>query len=126
MAVVTLLAMDMHLPGGFIEGTHDMAHARTAGFTVLVIAQLRNCFNTRSETTSAFAHLFVNPWLWGAIAVSLLLQVAVVNVGFLNQAFGTVPLTLEEWGICAAMGSEVLWFDEGRKIVWRVWRTGEA
>lgn len=122
MAIATLLAMDMHLPGGLIEGTHDMTHARTAGFTVLVLAQLYNCFNARSETTSAFSHLFVNPWLWGAVAVSLLLQVAVVNVGFLNQAFGTVPLSLAEWGICAAIASAVLWVDEARKLVWRVWR----
>jgi P-type Ca2+ transporter type 2C len=122
MAVVTLLAMDMHLPGGLVEGTHDMAHARTAGFTVLVLAQLYNCFNARSETTSAFVHLFANAWLWGAIALSLMLQVAVVNVGFLNQAFGTVPLTIEEWGVCAAMASAVLWVDELRKLGWRLWR----
>ncbi len=122
MAIVTLLTMDMHLPGGLIEGTHDVAHARTAGFTVLVFAQLYNCFNARSETTSAFSHLFVNVWLWGAIALSLLLQVAVVHVAFLNHAFGTVPLTLEEWGMCAAMGSAVLWVDEVRKLVWRSWR----
>ena len=92
MAVVTLLTIDLYLPGGLIEGTHDLDNARTAGFTVLVFAQLFNCFNARSETTSAFRHLFVNPWLWGAIALSVLLQVAVVNLGFLNVAFGTVPL----------------------------------
>jgi len=36
MAVVTLLTIDMYLPGGF---------------------------NARSDTTSAFTQLFVNPWL---------------------------------------------------------------
>ena len=55
MAVVTLLTIDLYLPGGLIEGTHDLDNARTAGFTVLVFAQLFNCFNARSETTSAFA-----------------------------------------------------------------------
>jgi P-type Ca2+ transporter type 2C len=34
----------MYLPGGLIEGTHDLDHARTAGFTVLVFCQLFNCF----------------------------------------------------------------------------------
>ncbi len=38
MAVVTLLTIDLYLPGGLIEGTHDLATARTAGFTVLVFA----------------------------------------------------------------------------------------
>jgi len=119
MAVVTLLTIDIYLPGGLIEGTHDLATARTAGFTVLVFAQLFNCFNARSETTSAFAHLFVNPWLWGAIALSVLLQVAVVNLDLLNLAFGTVPLEFNQWLLCAAMASVVLWFSELRKLVSR-------
>jgi magnesium-transporting ATPase (P-type) len=121
MAIVTLLTIDIYLPGGLIEGTRDLANARTAGFTVLVFAQLFNCFNARSETTSAFTHLFVNPWLWGAIALSLLLQVAVVNLEFLNLAFGTVPLELGQWLLCVAMASVVLWLSELRKLVSRAW-----
>ena len=110
---------DIYLPGGLIEGSRDLDNARTAGFTVLVLAQLFNCFNARSEDESAFRHLFVNRWLWGAIALSLLLQVAVVNVAFLNVAFGTVPLELEQWFACAAIASVVLWFSELRKCVSR-------
>jgi magnesium-transporting ATPase (P-type) len=123
MAVVTLLTIDIYLPGGLIEGSHDIATARTAGFTVLVFAQLFNCFNARSDITSAFSNLFVNPWLWGAIALSVLLQVAVVNLGFLNLAFGTVALQLEQWLLCAAMASLVLWYSELRKLVNRALRT---
>nr|WP_315489984.1 cation-translocating P-type ATPase [uncultured Rhodoferax sp.] len=119
VALVTLLTMDMLLPGGLIEGSHDLATARTAGFTVLVLAHLFNAFNARSETVSAFAHFFSNPWLLGALLLSLLLQVAVVNIGFLNLAFGTVPLTLEQWLLCAAMASGVLWYSELRKLVGR-------
>ncbi len=119
MALATLLTLDMHLPGGLVEGTHDLATARTAAFTTLVLAQLFNAFNARSEATSAFRHLFVNPWLWGAIALSVLLQVAVVHVRFLNVAFGTVPLTLGQWAGCAAMASAVLWVSELRKLLYR-------
>jgi P-type Ca2+ transporter type 2C len=43
--------------------------------------------------------------------------VAVVNFGFLNIAFGTVPLTLDQWAVCAAMASVVLWSSELRKLV---------
>ena len=94
MALATLLT-HRPLPAGRPDRGRrdDLANARTAGFTVLVLAQLFNCFNARSETTSAFRHLFVNRWLWGAIALSVLLQVAVVHLGLLNVAFGTVPLT---------------------------------
>jgi magnesium-transporting ATPase (P-type) len=123
MAVLTLLTIDIYLPGGLVAGSHELANARTAGFTVLVFAQLFNCFNARSETTSAFSHLFVNPWLWGAIALSALLQVAVVHLAFLNLAFGTVPLALDQWLLCVAMASVVLWFSELRKWLIR-WRRG--
>ncbi len=115
MALATLLTIDLYLPGGLIEGTQRLDSARTAGFTVLVFAQLFNCFNARSETTSAFHHLFSNGWLWAAVALSLALQVVVVHVGVLNAAFGTVPLTSGQWALCAAMGSSVLWFGELRK-----------
>ena len=121
MALATLLTIDYYLPGGLLDGSQSLANARTAGFTVLVFAQLFNCFNARSETTSAFHHLFVNPWLWGAIALSAILQVAVVHVGPLNVAFGTVPLSLEQWAVCLAMGSTVLWFGELRKLALRAW-----
>ena len=122
IAVVTLLTMDIYLPGGLIEGTYDLVTARTAGFTVLVFTSLFTCFIARSDTASAFTHLFVNPWLWGAITLSLLLQVAVVNLDFLNLAFGTVPLTFDQWLLCASMASVVLWISELRKLGSRAWR----
>jgi P-type Ca2+ transporter type 2C len=127
IALVTLLTMDMYLPGGLIPqidapaGQGDIAAARTAGFTVLVMAHLLQCFNSRSETVSAFANLLTNRWIWAAVALSAALQVAVVNIGFLNVAFGTVPLTLEQWLVCTAMASVVLWYSELRKLALRMW-----
>ena len=128
ISVVTLLTMDMYLPGGLIAqidaatGSGDIATARTAGFTVLVMAHLFQCFNARSETRSAFANLFTNRWIWAAVVLSLALQVAVINIGFLNLAFGTVPLTLHQWLICAGMASIVLGYSESRKLLLRVWK----
>ena len=126
IAIVALLTMDMYLPGGLIAqidagtGAGDIATARTAGFNVLVLAHLLQCFNARSETVSAFANLFTNRWIWGAVALSALLQVAVLNLEFLNVAFGTVPLTLNQWLTCIAMASVVLWYSELRKLAIRL------
>ena len=122
IALVTLLTIDIYLPGGLIEGSYDFANARTAGFTVLVFTSMFTCFTARSETANAFTNLFVNAWLWGAITLSVLLQVAVVNLAFLNLAFGTVPLGLDQWLLCVAMASVVLWVSELRKWVGRAWR----
>jgi len=49
------------------------------------------------------------------------LPVAVVNLDFLNLAFGTVPLEAEQWMACVAMASVVLWFSELRKLASRAW-----
>jgi calcium-translocating P-type ATPase len=116
MAASTLFTLDLKLPGGFIEGSSSETEARTAAFTVLVLAQLFNCFNSRSERTSAF-HAFFAGWvLWLAVGVSLVLQLLVVSVPFLNQAFSTVPLSAADWALCVGMASSVLWADEIRKL----------
>jgi Ca2+-transporting ATPase len=119
MALATLLTLDLGLPGGLIEGSGSLTGARTMAFTTLVLAQLFNCFNARSERVSAFHHLFTNRLLWGAIALSLLLQVAVVYEPFLNRAFGTTALSAADWIVCVAMSSTVLWADELRKLLAR-------
>jgi magnesium-transporting ATPase (P-type) len=119
MAVVTLLALDLRLPGGIVGGSGNVVEARTMAFTTLVFAQLFNCFNARSDRASAFHRLFTNRLLWGAIALSALLQVAVVQLPFLNDAFHTAPLGLEEWLICVGLASVVLWADECKKVVER-------
>ena len=126
IAVLSLLAMDICLPGGLIDvtqGTGDITTARTMGFTTLVFAHLFQSFNARSATRSAFSHLLSNPWLWGAIGLSGLLQVAAVELPFFNTAFSTSPLSAAQWAVCAALGSGVLWFSEARKLGRRAWAT---
>jgi Ca2+-transporting ATPase len=119
MATVTLIALDLRLPGGVVGDSGNVVEARTMAFTTLVLAQLFNCFNARSDHTSAFHRLFTNRYLWGAIALSSLLQVAVVELRFLNTAFDTTPLGAEEWLICLGLASVVLWADETKKLLQR-------
>ena len=121
-AVTTAPALDIRLPGGLVEGDGTLTEARTMAFTTLVIAQLFNCFNARSDRVSAFHHLFTNRLLWATIGLSLLLQVAVVTVPFLNDAFDTTALDTRDWVLCVALASTVLWADEVRKLVQRVVR----
>jgi len=121
MAVVTLAALDLELEGGLLGGDGDVVEARTMAFTTLVFAQLFNAFNARSDRVSAFHHLFTNAWLWGAIALSIVLQVAVVQVGFLNDAFDTDPLDVAQWLTCVGLASLVLVADEAKKLVERAW-----
>jgi magnesium-transporting ATPase (P-type) len=89
------------------------------GFTVLVLAQLFNALNARSRRESALRDPFRNSRLWGALGLSFALQVAVVHLPFLGEAFGTVPLSASQWALAIATASSVLWAEELRKAVLR-------
>jgi len=119
MAAGTLLVLDWALPGGSIEGSGSLAYARTMAFTTLVLFQLFNVFNARSDERSAFSGLFRNRWLWAALLLSLGLQVMVLYVPFLQHAFDTVGLSLADWVRCTLVASSVLWLRELSKLVSR-------
>lgn len=128
MAIVTLIGMDMHLTGGLFTDRsvdamgHDaqMVEARTMGFTILVFAQLFNALASRSHLQSAFVGLFSNKWLWGAIGLSIVLQLLVIYVPFLNTAFGTTPLPPMAWLECIGLAFFVLVASEIRKVFLRM------
>ena len=127
MATGTLFVLDASLPGGFVEGSGDLPYAQTMAFTTLMLFQVFNVINARSDEQSAFVHLFTNIWLWGAVLLSVLLQFLVVYTPFLQRAFGTVPLSGRDWLICVAVASSVLWLREMSKLIDRAvapsWRT---
>jgi Ca2+-transporting ATPase len=120
MAAGTLFVLDAAMPGGFIDGGGDLRYGQTMAFTTLMLFQIFNVVNARSDERTAFARLFVNYWLWGAIAASLALQVLVVYVPFLQRAFGTVALTARDWALCIGVASTVLWLREGSKLIARI------
>ena len=117
MAFGTLLVLDASLPDGLIEGTGNMRYAQTMTFTTLVFFNLFNVFNARSDEQSAFVGLFSNRWLWGAVLLSLLLQVPVIYIPFLQQAFSTISLSASDWLFCLAVASSVLWLRELSKVI---------
>jgi Ca2+-transporting ATPase len=112
MAAGTLFVLDASLPGGLVEGTRDMRYAQTMAFTTLMLFQLFNVFNARSDDASAFSGLFTNVWLWAAVGLSLVLHVAVIYTPFLQQAFSTTSLSAADWLRCVAAASTVVWASE--------------
>jgi Ca2+-transporting ATPase len=117
MAVVTLFALDASLPGGFIAGTGSLRYAQTMAFNTLTLAQFFNVLGSRSDHHSAFHRMFANHWVWAALGLSLLLQLVVIYVPGLEQAFGTMPLSLADWLRCFAAASMVLWTKELWKLL---------
>jgi Ca2+-transporting ATPase len=53
------------------------------------------------------------------VLLALVLQVVVIYVPFLQQAFATVSLRFGDWLRCAAVASSVLWLRELSKIIAR-------
>jgi Ca2+-transporting ATPase len=115
-----LYVIDASLPGGFIKGSGTLRYAQTMAFTTLVFFSLFTVFCSRSDERSAFADLFSNGWLWAAVALSIALQIAVVYVPVLQNAFTTVDLALPDWIRCVIVASSVLWVREAVKLFIRL------
>ena len=122
MAAGTLLVLDASVPGGLIEGAGDVPYGQTMAFTTLVLFQIFNVLNARSDEDSAFVHLFTNQWLWAAMGGSVALQALVVYVPFLQRAFGTTASSVGDWLLCVAVASSVLWLREASKAAARARR----
>ena len=89
---------------------------QTMVFTVLVFSQLAHALVVRSETTSLWSlGLFSNRYLLGAIALTILLQLAVIYLPWLNPIFRTSPLAAHELAICFALPLIVLIAGETEK-----------
>jgi len=126
MAAGTLFVLDASLPGGLINGSGSLRYARTMAFTTLVLSQMFNVFNAKSDVETAFVGLFENRWLWTAIAASLAVQCAVIYVPPMQRAFSTVPMSFADWLLCTGVASSVLCARELSKLLIRfcgpIWR----
>ena len=118
VALSALVAFDLELTGGLLDGIGDLTSARTHAFTTVVLAQIFNAFNSRSYSTSVFGQVH-NRWLTGAAILTFVLQVLVVHAPFLNEAFDTAPMSLGDWAVTFALSSTVLWVEEIRKLLVR-------
>ena len=117
MAAGTLYVLDASLPGGLVEGTGTLGRAQTMAFTTLMLFQLFNVFNARSDEDSAFRGMLRNRWLWAAVALSVVLQLAVLSIPFLQRAFSTESLSASDWLRCTLVASSVLWLRELTKLI---------
>ena len=119
MAGGTLALLDAGLPGGLIEGDGDTRYARTLAFNALVLFQLFDVLCIRSDEASIRAGLFSNPWLWASIAFAVVLQLAVIYVPAMQQAFGTTALDARDWALTVAVASTIVVARELLKAVFR-------
>jgi P-type Ca2+ transporter type 2C len=84
------------------------AHWQSMVFTVLTLSQLGHVLAIRSERESLFTQgVLSNAALTGALLLTVVLQMAVLYVPWLNPIFKTEPLSLGELAACLALSSVV-------------------
>ncbi len=111
MMLCTLIIFKLYNPES------NLIYAQTMAFTILVILQMYNVLNTKSEKTSLFkSGVFSNMYLIGAIASSVLLQFIVIYSP-LNKFLKTTPLSLFDWVLIIVVSSSVLIIGEIAKHV---------
>ena len=80
-----------------------LAEAMTMTFATLVLVEFFKAYCFRSDRYSVIDKPFANTWLNRAIVWELLMLALVINVPFLQDAFGTVGLSLEQWLLVAGL-----------------------
>ena len=100
--ILTLGALFMYFIGPKLFYTQSLAHDtdvfHTCVFSTLVITQLLHSFNFRFENKGIFVKgIFANKFLNISIIGSILLQLAIVYVPFMQKIFSTTSLNLNQW-----------------------------
>jgi len=99
-----LLIAGISLLAFFLPGEGVLNRCQTYAFTVLGMSQLFHAIGMRDVNRSIFRmnHL-ENRVMILALFAGVFLQVIVTEIPFLVRAFGTVSLSLPEWGILTAL-----------------------
>jgi hypothetical protein len=76
--------------------------ALTVSFLTLALSQLWHVFNMRAPDAGVFRNEVTrNPFIWGALALSLALSLAALYAPGLSRVLGLAPLGLPGWGLVA-------------------------
>jgi len=105
----------------------NLAEWQTMVFTVLTLSQMGNVLAIRSEQDSFLQRgPLSNVWLLGAVFLTFALQMATVYVPFLNPIFHTMPLTMDQLGLCLLLSTVVFFSVELEKWARRHgWLSGQ-
>ncbi|MEX1258249.1 MAG: cation-transporting P-type ATPase [Gemmatimonadota bacterium] len=96
LTAVTLGAFLWALYVWEVEGDH----AVTIAFMTIAMTQLLHVFNARSPGPVVTSRRFFgNPWVWGAIGLTVVLQLLAVYLPPLSRVLRTHALGLEDWGL---------------------------
>ena len=110
-----------------LDRGYELTNAMTLTFATLVSIEFFKAYNFRSDRFSVFRRPFANKWLNLAIVWEIVLLIAIINVPFLQYAFGTTALSGEEWVVILGASATILPALETAKwVIRRRWFDAEA
>lgn len=124
IGMVTIIAFHI----GFMQHDYSMfdrnipvavtSYARSMAFVAIILAQLFFAFTLNQPYRFVFAKgIFRNAYLWVALIIGVLLQVLVLEIPFLAQAFQLQSLPVESWVLLIMMGCLPLILHEFYKAI---------
>ena len=117
---VGLLMGALTLGLGYWAWSAGAASWQTIVFTALTLEQMAHVTAIRSESASLFrTGLLSNKPLLGAVALTVLLQLAIVYLPFMQNIFSTVALTGTELALCVGVSVVVFFAVELEKFIRR-------
>jgi len=96
----------------------DPVEAQSLCFVTLIVIQFLNAFNCRSLDRSLFnLGVSQNRWLLAAVGWELMLLLMVVYIPFLQGAFSTFALSVEDWVVAVSSALTIIVIAEIYKLV---------
>ncbi len=121
--VITGLTMLSYFVGHRIEAgvweITDSLDGMTMAFLTLSMVEIFHSFNMRSRRKSVFTLKGHNKWLWGAMALSLVLTTAVIYVPGLRDAFQFQHISLMEYAVALGLAFSIIPIMELIKLIQR-------
>ncbi|MEM3342116.1 MAG: HAD-IC family P-type ATPase, partial [Thermoplasmata archaeon] len=103
---------------GFIYWLNNLPQWQTMVFTILTFCQMSYALAIRSQRdTLADIGLTSNPYMLGAVQLTLILQLMLVYVPFLQPIFRTVALDGWDITLCFTAALSVFWIVELDKLI---------
>ena len=103
--------------GHLVETYNGALIGQTMAFVTLSSAQLFHAFNVKTDHTLFTKKLFNNKFLWGAFALGLVLQIAIIYIPGVNNIFQVLPLNLSQLAICIGLAMSTILIMEIAKLI---------
>ena len=121
--IITLITLVSFFIGDYLETGKltlgDSADGTTMAFLTLSLVEMFHSFNMRSRRGSVFTMNTQNLWLWGSLALSLILTVTVIFVPFLAKVFRFTTIDFREFVIAVGLALLIIPIIEITKLIQR-------